>query len=96
LTPKKESSWAWWNRQIWQRCPQHPLHQRWLHGVHLVTLHLRAAQHRFRFRRVKKQLVLQEPQTDIVSTLRDWFKRRVCVRLQCRATYNCVSSAYWW
>jgi len=30
-------------------------------GVHLVTLHLRAAQHRFRFRRVKKQLVLQEP-----------------------------------
>jgi len=51
-------------------------------AVHLVTRHLRAAQHRFRFRRVKKQLILQEPPIDIVSTLRDWFKRRTCVRLQ--------------
>jgi len=51
-------------------------------GVHLVTLHLHAAQHHFHFRRVKKQLVLQEPSTDIVGILRDWFKCHICVRLQ--------------
>jgi len=30
----------------------------------------------------KKQLVLQEPSTDVVNTLRDWLQRQILVRLQ--------------
>jgi len=51
-------------------------------GVHLVTLRPRATQHRFRFRRVENQLVLQEPPINVISTLRDRLKRHILVRLQ--------------
>ena len=40
--------------------------------VHLVALHPRATQYGFCFRRLEKQLVLQEPPIDVIGTLRDW------------------------
>jgi len=51
--------------------------------VHLVTLHMLAAQHHFHFRQVKKQFVLQEPPIDIVTTLRDRTQYVKCVLCVC-------------